>query len=140
MKKLFVMFGALMIISRVALAGEVPAPEAITTRVSMSGEEDFYHSENGKARTKDKVIAKEEANVQASIIHKKGSRKALVALFSTGKTKVTYAVLDVYDKVLYSEKATVNGQAAKAFSFEAIEGAVTLRVSDSKGVVKYKTL
>ena len=48
MKKLVVMFGVLMIISRVAIAGEVNAPKATNTSVTMKGEivKIFYRSEN----------------------------------------------------------------------------------------------
>lgn len=48
MKKLVIMFSALIIISRVAFAGEVNAPKATATSVSLNGEivKIFYHSEN----------------------------------------------------------------------------------------------
>lgn len=190
MKKLFVMFGALMIISRIAFAGEVTTPKATSTSVSLKGEivKIFYRSEDsdkvkvtiydatdkvvfkeeikkkssfirpynlenlpyGKytivledknGRTEESVMyAKEEVNVQASIIHKKESRKALVTLFSTGETEVTYRVLDINDNVLYSKSEIVNGQAAKSFNLDKVKGAVTVQVSDSEGLLKYKTL
>lgn len=48
MKKLVVMFGVLMIISRVAFAGDVNAPKATATKVSLKGDvvKIFYRSEN----------------------------------------------------------------------------------------------
>lgn len=190
MKKLFVMFGVLMLISRVAFAGEVTNPKATHTSVSVKGEivKIFYRSENSdrvkvtiydaaskavfteeikrkssfirpynlenlpygeytisledkNGRTEEKVMfAKEAVSVQASIIHKKESRKAMVALFSTGETEVTYTVLDINDNVLYTKSESVNGQAAKSFNLEKIKGAVTIQVADSKGLLKYKTL
>jgi hypothetical protein len=190
MKKLVVMFGVLMIISRVAFAGEVTAPKATNTSVSMKGEivKIFYRSENSdkvkvtivdafskvvfteeikrkssfirpynlenlpygeytivledkNGRTEEKVMyAKEVVNVQASIIHKKESRKAMVTLFSTGETEVTYSVLDINNNVLYSKSEKVNGQAAMSFNLEKVKGAVTVQVSNSEGLLKYKTL
>jgi flagellar hook assembly protein FlgD len=190
MKKLVVMFGALMIISRIAFAGEGATPEATRTSVSMKGEivKIFYRSENSdkvkvtiydaasqvvfteeikrksnfirpynlenlpygeytivledkSGRTEEKVMyVKETADVQATIIHKKQSRKVLVTLFSTGETEVTYRVLDINNTVLYSQSEKVNGQAAKAFNLEKVKGAVTVQIADSKGLLKYKTL
>lgn len=190
MKKLIAMFGVLMIISRVAVAGEVTAPKAFSSSVSMKGEivKIFYRSENSdrvkvtivdatdkvvfseeiknksnfvrpynlenlpfgeytivledkNGRTEEKVIfVKETADAQASIIHKKDSRKALVTVFSKGETEVTYNVLDINDNVLYTKTEKVNGQAAKSFNLEKVKGAVTLQVADSNGLLKYKTL
>lgn len=190
MKKLIATFGVLMIISRVVFAGEVNAPKATRTSVSMKGEivKIFYRSENSdkvkvtiydaasnvvfteeikrkssfvrpynlenlpygeytivvedkNGRTEEKVMyAKETADVQATIIHKKQSRKALVTLFSTGETEVTYSVLDINNNVLYSKSEKVNGQAAKSFNLEKVKGAVTIQVADSNGLLKYKTL
>jgi hypothetical protein len=190
MKKLVVMFGVLMIISRVAFAGEVTSPKATSTSVSMKGEivKIFYRSENSdkvkvtiydatskavfseeikrkssfirpynlenlpygeytvvledkNGRTEEKVLyAKEVVNVQASIIHKKESRKAMVTLFSTGETEVIYSVLDINNDVLYSVSEKINGQAAKSFNLEKVKGAVTIQVADSQGLLRYKTL
>ena len=190
MKKLVVMFGVLMIISRIAFAGEVTTPKAATTSVSLKGEivKIFYQSEDSdnvkvtiydaadnvvfkeeikkkssfirpynlenlpygeytivledrNGKTEERVnYAREEVAIQASIIHKKESRKAIVILASTGKTEVTYSVLDINDNVLYSQSETVNGQAAKAFNLNKVKGAVTIQVSDSQGLLKYKTL
>lgn len=193
MKKLVVMFGVLMIISRVAFAGGVNTPKATSTSVSMKGEivKIFYRSENSdksdkvkvtiydasakavfteeikrkstfirpynlenlpygeytivledkNGRTEEKVMfAKESIDVRASIIHKKESRKAMVTVFSTGETEVTYSVLDINNNVLYSKSEKVNGQAAKSFNLEKVKGAVTVQVSDSQGLLKYKTL
>lgn len=190
MKKLIVMFGVLMIISRVAFAAGETTPKATSTSVSMKGEivKIFYRSENsgkvkvtiydatGKAvfteeikrkssfirpynlenlpygeytvvledkngRTEEKVMyAKEIVSVQASIIHKKESRRALVTLFSTGETEVTYSVLDINNNVLYSKSEKVNGQAAMTFNLEKVKGSVTVQVADSNGLLKYKTL
>lgn len=189
MKKLTVMFGALMIISRIALAGEV-VPSASNTSVSLKGEivKIFYRSEdsekvkvtiydasskavfseeiknkpsfvrpynlenlpygeytivledkNGKKEEKVSFV-KKAAEVNASIIHNKESRKALVTLFSKGETEVTYSVLDINNNVLFSKTEKVNGQAAKAFNLEKVKGAVTVQVADSQGLLKYKTL
>ena len=57
MKKLVVMFGVLMIISRVAFAGGVNTPKATSTSVSMKGEivKIFYRSENSNKSDKVKV-------------------------------------------------------------------------------------
>jgi flagellar hook assembly protein FlgD len=193
MKKLVVMFGVLMIISRVAFAGGVNTPKATSTSVSMKGEivKIFYRSENSNksdkvkvtiydasskavfteeikrkstfirpynlenlpygeytivledknGRTEEKVMfAKESVDVRASIIHKKESRKAMVTVFSSGETEVTYSVLDINNNVLYSKSEKVNGQAAKYFNLEKVKGAVTVQVSDSQGLLKYKTL
>lgn len=97
--------------------------------------------EDKNGRTEEKVTyAKKAVEVQASILHKEKSRKATVALFSTGETEVTYTVLDMNDNVLYTKSETINGQAAQTFNLEKIEGAVTLQVSDSEGLLKYKTL
>ncbi len=97
--------------------------------------------EDVNGRTEEKVtFVKENVNVQASIIHKKGSRKAMVTLFSKGETEVTYNILDIYNNVLYTESEKVNGQAAKSFNLERVKGAVTVQVLDSNGVLKYKTL
>lgn len=97
--------------------------------------------EDKNGRTEEKVrYAKEEVSTRATIIHKKQSRKALVTLFSTGETEVTYRVLDINNNVLYSESETVNGQAAKSFNLEKVKGTVTLQISDSNGLLKYKTL
>jgi flagellar hook assembly protein FlgD len=189
MKKIVVMFGALMIISRIAFAGEV-APSASNTSVSLKGEivKIFYRSENSdkvkvtiydaasnivfseeiknkpsfvrpynleklpygvytivledkNGKKEEKVsYLKKSVEVQASIIHKKDSRQALVMLFSKGETEVTYSVLDIDNNVLFSKTEKVNGQAAKAFNFQKIKGAVTVQVADSQGMLKYKTL
>lgn len=97
--------------------------------------------EDRNGRTEETVMyAKEVVSVQASILHKKESRKATVTLFSTGETEVTYSVLDINDNVLYSKSEKVNGQAAKSFNLEKIKGAVTVQVSDNKGLLKYKTI
>lgn len=190
MKKLSVMFGVLMIISRVAFAGGETAPKATSTSVSMKGEivKIFYYSENSdkvkitifdaaskavfteeikrkshfirpynlenlpygeytvvledrNGKTEEKVMfAKEPVGINATIIQKKDSRKALVTLFSTGQTEVTYTVLDIDNNVLYSKSETVMGQASKSFNLEKVKGAVTVQVADSKGLLKYKTL
>jgi Domain of unknown function (DUF3244) len=189
MKKLVVMFGALMIISRVAFAGEV-APSASNTSVSLKGEivKISYRSEDSEkvrvtiydaasnvvfseeirnkpsfirpynlenlaygeytivledknGRKEEKVsYVKKSAEVQASIIHKKESRKAMVTLYSKGETEVTYSVLDINNNVLFSKTEKVNGQAAKAFNLSKVKGAVTIQVADSQGLLKYKTL
>lgn len=97
--------------------------------------------EDKNGRTEEKVLyAKESVAVNASIIHKKECRKALVTVFSTGETEVTYSVLDINNNVLYSKSEKVNGQAAKSFNLEKVRGAVTVQVSDSEGLLKYKTL
>ena len=190
MKKLVVMFGVLMIISRVALAGEVNAPKATNTSVTMKGEvvKIFYRSENAdrvkvtiydaaakavfseeiknrssfvrpynlenlpfgeytivledrNGRTEERVTyAKPAVQVQANIIKVRDSRKAIVTLFSNAATEVTYSVLDIDNNVLYSQTQKVNGQAAKSFNLEKVKGAVTVQVSDSKGILKYKAL
>jgi flagellar hook assembly protein FlgD len=189
MKKLIVMFGALMILSRVAFAGEVD-PSASNTSVSLKGEivKIFYRSENSdkvkvtiydassnvvfseeiknksnfirpynleelpfgeytivledkNGRSEEKVsYAKKTVEVQASIINRKEGRKCMVTLFSKGETEVTYRVLDIDNNVLYSQSQTVNGQASKGFNLEKVKGAVTVQVSDSNGLLKYKTL
>lgn len=78
MKKLVVMFGVLMIISRVAIAGEVNAPKATNTSVTMKGEivKIFYRSENAdrvKVTILDaasKAVFTEEIKTdQASFVH-----------------------------------------------------------------------
>lgn len=190
MKKLVVLFGALMIISRVALAGEVTAPKATSTSVTMKGEvvKIFYRSENAdrvkvtildasskavfseeiknrssfvraynlenlpfgeytivledkNGRTEEHfTYAKPAVDVQANIIKIRDSRKAIVTLFSKGEAEVTYSVLDIDNNVLYSQTQKVNGQAAKSFNLEKVKGAVTVQVSDSKGILKYKAL
>lgn len=190
MKKLVVMFGVLMIISRVSFAGEVNAPEPTTTRVSLKGDvvKIFYRSENSdrvkvtiydirsniifseqiksessfvrpyklkdlpygeytvviedkNGKTEEKVsYFKEEAQVMASIISKKNNRGAVVALFSKGEAEVTYRMVDSSNNVLYSETQKVNGQNTKAFNLERVQGAVTLEVSDSNGLLESKTL
>lgn len=97
--------------------------------------------EDKNGKTEEKVVyAKEVVSVQASIIHKRDSRKAMVALFSTGETEVTYSVLDINDNVLYTKSEVVNGQAATSFNLKNIKGAVTIQVTDSNGLLKYKTL
>lgn len=97
--------------------------------------------EDKNGRTEEKVMfAKESVDVRASIIHKKESRKAMVTVFSSGETEVTYSVLDINNNVLYSKSEKVNGQAAKYFNLEKVKGAVTVQVSDSQGLLKYKTL
>lgn len=190
MKKLVVMFGVLMIISRVSFAGGVTAPEGTNASVRMNGEivKLFYRSENSgtvkvtiydasekavfteeikgrskfvrpynlenlpygeytlvledeNGRTEERILfAKKTTHVQATIIHKPGSRKALVTLFSAGETEITYRVLDIDNNVLYSKSEKVNGQATKAFNFEKVKGAVSVQVADSEGLLKYKTL
>lgn len=190
MKKLVVVFAALMIISRVALAGEVNAPKAFSSSVSLKGEvvKIFYRSESSdrvkvtiydaaakvvfseeiknkssfvrpynlenlpygeytivledrNGKTEEKVTyAKQSVNAQASIIKSKSGRKALVTVFSNGETEITYNVLDINDNVLYTQSQKVNGQAAKSFNLEKVKGAVTLQISDSNGLLKYKTL
>lgn len=191
MKKLVVVFAALMIISRVALAGEVNAPKAFSSSVSLKGEvvKIFYRSESSdrvkvtiydaaskvvfseeiknkssfvrpynlenlpygeytivledrNGKTEEKVIyaKKKSVDAQASIIKSKNGRKALVTVFSKGETEITYNVLDINDNVLYTQSQKVNGQAAKSFNLEKVKGAVTLQISDSNGLLKYKTL
>lgn len=190
MKKLVVLFGALMIISRIALAGEVNAPKATNTSVTMKGEvvKIFYRSENAdrvkvtiydgakkavfteeiknkssfvrpynlenlpygeyiivledkNGRTEEHVtFSKPSAEVQANIIKIRDSRKALVTLYSKGEAEVTYSVLDIYNNVLFSKTQKVNGQAAQSFNLEKVRGAVTIQVSDSRGILKYKAL
>lgn len=190
MKKLIVMFGVLMIISRITIAGEVHVPKTATTSASIKGGivKIFYHSEdsdkvkvtiydatskavfseeirnksnfvrpynlenlpygeytivledrNGKSEEKISYV-KKTIEVQASISLNKESRKAFVTLFSKGETEVTYHILDIDNNVLYSQTQKVDGQAAKSFNLEKVKGAVTIQVSDSKGLLKARTL
>ena len=76
MKNLVVLFGALMIISRVAIAGEVNSPNASSSSVSMKGEvvKIFYRSENSD-RVKvtiydasDKVVFSEEIKNKSNFV------------------------------------------------------------------------
>lgn len=190
MKKLFVMFGVLMIISRVAFAGEVNVPKATATKVDLKDGivKIFYRSENSdrvkvtiydadsnvifseqikqessfvrpynlknlpygeytvvledrNGRTEEKIsYNKKSTEVFASIINKKDSRGAMVALFSKDATEVTYRILDDQKNVLYSEVHNVKGQDTKVFNLEKILGAVTIEVSDSNGLFESKTL
>lgn len=190
MKKLFVMFGVLMFISSVSFAGEVNAPKATATKVSLKDGivKIFYRSENSdrvkvtiydtdsnvifseqiksessfvrpynlenlpygeytvvledkNGRTEEKVsYLKKEVEVFASIISKKDSRGAVIALFSKGEAEVTYRMLDSEKNVLYSETQKVNGQDTKSFNLEKVQGAVTIEVSDSNGLLESKTL
>lgn len=94
---------------------------------------------NGKSEEK-VSYKKPKTETYATIIGRKEKHKCLVTLFSKGETEVTYRVLDIHNNVLYSQSETINGQAAKSFNLNKTKGAVTVEVSDSNGLLKYKTL
>jgi len=79
---------------------------------------------------------RKNVEVLSSIIYAKKQQKCLVTLFSQNDADVTVTLLDKNKNVLTSDVLSVNGQAAKLFSLEQINGPVTVEVSNADGLVR----
>ena len=79
---------------------------------------------------------RKKVEVLSSIIYSKKHQKCLVTLYSEQEADINVAVLDKNRNVLTSGALFVNGQAARIFNLEKIQGPLTVEVSDGNGVLR----
>jgi hypothetical protein len=79
---------------------------------------------------------RKKVEVLSSIIYSKKQKKCLVTLFSEQDADINVRVLDKNKNVLNSGALFVNGQAAKLFNLEQLDGPLTVEVSDGSGVLR----
>lgn len=79
---------------------------------------------------------RKKVEVLSSIIYSKKHQKCLVTLYSEQEADISVRVLDKDKNVLNSGALFVNGQAAKLFNLEQINGQLTVEVFDGSGVLR----
>jgi len=151
MKKLTVLFGVLMIISSVAFAGEVKAPKAASTSVSLNGEivKIFYQSENSE-RVKVTIYNADKKAVFSEQIKNKSSFIRPYNLENLPYGEYTIVLEDKdgrsEEKITYGKKdadafASIishkNGRKAMVALFSKGETEITYNVLDSDSRVLY---